>query len=175
MITSFLICLAALLLWLLRPKDSGGSKTLHSYFVHAVKVYALVGEQEAKTVALAASNIATNRERKQMLDYLNKRASELLLGAGDTDGGGGGGNRLTTVERLVQLEEEVRAQNTNETRPTTTAAREGLESTLKNDGPYQAYLDALERTDHTVFIQQHPDLFGAKRPQTPRQPENNLD
>jgi len=172
MITSLLVCLAVLLLWFFRPKDHSGSKTLHSYFVHAVKVYALVGEQEAKTVALAASDIATNRERKQMLDYLNKRASELLLGAGDTDGGG---NRLSTVERLVQLEEEVRARNTNETRPTTTTAHEDPESTLESDGPYQAYLDALERNDHTVFIQRHPDLFGAKIPQTPRQPENNLD
>ena len=172
MITSSLICLAILLLWLFRRKDSSGPKSLHSYFVHAVKVYALLGEQEAKTAALAASNIATTREQKHMLDYLNKRASELLLETGDTNVAG---NRLTTVERLVKLEEEVRVQNANEIQPAIAMAHKDLDTTVENGGPYQAYLDALERTDHTIFIQQHPDLFDAKITQTPRQTEDDPD
>ncbi len=144
-LTTILAVLAVYFVWY---RGSGQAHSVHSYFFNAVKVYALLGEEDAKIAALAAGKVATPRQRTIMLDYLNNRTSALLL---ETEEDNAGQNPLLVVDRLLQLKTAITTQD--DPNADVTQEKQWL-----NDHN-QAYLRALDRGDPTVFVAQHPNLF----------------
>ncbi len=122
----------------------------NAYFFNAVKVHALLGREDAKVAALAAAKAASQVERVALLDYLNRRASDLLL---DSKAEPATPNPMVVVERLLRLKDEI------ETRSTPSADPIQEEAWLSDHN--REYLHALHRADPTVFVRQHPDLFTA--------------
>ncbi len=147
-LTTILAVLAVYFVWYW---GRGQAHSVHSYFFNAVKVYALLGEEDAKIAALAAGKVATPRQRTIMLDYLNNRTSALLL---ETEEDNAGQNPLLVVDRLLQLKTAITTQD--DPNADVTQEKQWL-----NDHN-QAYLHALDRGDPTVFVAQHPDLFSAQ-------------
>ena len=147
--------LAVLFLFYVRSRGREQAHGVPSYFFNAVKVYALLGEEDAKVAARAAGKLATARQRTMMLDYLNKRTSELLLETADQNAGQ---NPLVIVDRLLQLKQEMslQAEPTDEQPPDPIPEKQWLQD------HNQAYLRALGRGDPSVFVAQHPDLFSAR-------------
>ena len=155
MVVMLVTLLALFVLFYIWSCGHGQTNSVHSYFFNAVKVYALLGEEDAKIAALAAGRIATPRQRTLMLDYLNKRTSELLL---ETEEDNAGQNPLAIVDRLLQLKQEISQQ---EDPADETTNGDIPEKQWLNDHN-QAYLQALDRGDPNVFVAQHPDLFSSQ-------------
>ena len=143
--------LAILVLFYVWSRGRGRAQSVPSYFFNAVKVYALLGEEDAKVAARAAGKMATPRQRAMMLDYLNKRTSDLLLETAEQNAGQ---NPLMIVERLLQLKQEMSLQD--ERAPDLIPEKQWLQD------HNQAYLRALGRGDPSVFVDQHPDLFSSQ-------------
>lgn len=148
MLTTALAVLAVYFVWY---RGRGQTHSVPSYFFNAVKVYALLGEEDAKIAALAAGKVATPRQRTIMLDYLNNRTSALLL---ETEEDNAGQNPLLVVDRLLQLKTAITSQDDLN-------ADVSQEKQWLNDHN-QAYLRGLDRGDPTVFVAQHPDLFSTR-------------
>ncbi len=150
-----LVTLLAILFLLVWSRGREQTHSVPSYFFNAVKVYALLGEEDAKVAARAAGKIATPRQRAMMLDYLNRRTSELLLETAEQNAGQ---NPLVIVERLLQLKQEMnfQAEPTDERAPDLIPEEQWLHD------HNQAYLRALGRGDPSVFVAQHPDLFSSQ-------------
>ena len=148
MLTTALAVLAIYFVWY---RGRGQTHSVPSYFFNAVKVYALLGEEDAKIAALAAGKVATPRQRTIMLDYLNNRTSALLL---ETEEDNAGQNPLLVVDRLLQLKTAITSQDDPN-------ADVSQEKQWLNDHN-QAYLRGLDRGDPTVFVAQHPDLFSTR-------------
>jgi len=148
MLTTALAVLAIYAVWY---RGRGQTHSVPSYFFNAVKVYALLGEEDAKIAALAAGKVATPRQRTIMLDYLNNRTSALLL---ETEEDNAGQNPLQVVDRLLQLKTAITTQDDPN-------ADVSQEKQWLNDHN-QAYLRGLDRGDPTVFVAQHPDLFSTR-------------
>jgi hypothetical protein len=148
MLTTALAVLAVYFVWY---RGHGQTHSVPSYFFNAVKVYALLGEEDAKIAALAAGKVATPRQRTIMLDYLNNRTSALLL---ETEEDNVGQNPLLVVDRLLQLKTAITTQDDPN-------ADVSQEKQWLNDHN-QAYLRGLDRGDPTVFVAQHPDLFSTQ-------------
>ena len=72
-----LTILALAVLWYVWARGRRQAQSGHVYFLHAVKVYALTGDEDARMAALAAGRLASARQRALMLDFLNKCSSEL--------------------------------------------------------------------------------------------------
>ena len=87
--------------------------------------------------------------RSMMLDYLNKRTSELLLETAEQNAGQ---NPLVIVDRLLRLKQEMSLRD-RARRPTAYPEKQWLQD------HNQAYLHALGRGDPSVFVARHPDLF----------------
>ena len=151
MLVTLAIIFAVLAVYFVWYQGSGQAHSVHSYFFNAVKVYALLGEEDAKIAALAAGKVATPRQRTIMLDYLNSRTSGLLL---ETEEDNAGQNPLLVVDRLLQLKTAITTQHD----PTGDVTQE---KQWLNDHN-QAYLHALDRGDATVFVAQHPNLFSTQ-------------
>ena len=151
MLVTLTIIFAVLAVYFVWYRGNGQAHSVHSYFFNAVKVYALLGEEDAKIAALAAGKVATPRQRTIMLDYLNSRTSASLL---ETEEDNAGQNPLLVVDRLLQLKTAITAQDD----PTGDVTQE---KQWLNDHN-QAYLHALDRGDPTVFVTQHPDLFSTQ-------------
>ena len=158
--------LALLVLFYIRSRGRGQAYGVPSYFFNAVKVYALLGEEDAKVAARAAGKLATPRQRSMMLDYLNKRTSELLLETAEQNAGQ---NPLVIVDRLLQLKQEMSLQ----TEPADEQAPDLIPEKQWLQDHNQAYLHALGRGDPSVFVARHPDLFSARttKPVTARNDE----
>lgn len=151
-ILTLLIFATLLYLW---AQGRRQTHKVHAYFLHAVKVYALAGEQDARMAALAAGWRASPRQRTLMLDFLSKRSSEVLL---ETAEDNAGRNPLLILDRLLQLKQEVAGQVTP-----TEASRDAAPPELEWLRDYNpAYLQALEHDDPQIFIARHPDLFVSK-------------
>lgn len=148
---ALLTILALAVLWYVWARGRRQAQSGHVYFLHAVKVYALTGDEDAKMAALAAGRLAAARQRALMLDFLNKRSSELLL---ETAEDNAGRNPLVVVDRLLHLKHEIAAQTA-----ATDAAQPEL-TWLRDHN--RAYLRALERGDAQVFVTRHPDLFATR-------------
>ncbi len=148
MLTTALAVLAIYVVWY---RGRGQTHSVPSYFFNAIKVYALLGEEDAKIAALAAGKVATPRQRTIMLDYLNNRTSALLL---ETEEDNAGQNPLLVVDRLLQLKTAITSQDDPN-------ADVSQEKQWLNDHN-QAYLRGLDRGDPTVFVAQHPDLFSTR-------------
>lgn len=155
MVVLLVTLLAILVLFSVWSRGREQAHSVPSYFFNAVKVYALLGEEDAKVAARAAGKIATPRQRTMMLDYLNRRTSELLL---ETEEQNAGQNPLVVVERLLQLKQEMnlQAEPTDERAPDLIPEEQWLYD------HNQAYLRALGRGDPSVFVAQHPDLFSSQ-------------
>ncbi len=151
MLVMFATALAVLAVYFVWYRGSGQTHGVPSYFFNAVKVYALLGEEDAKIAALAAGKVATPRQRTIMLDYLNNRTSALLL---ETEEDNAGQNPLLVVDRLLQLKTAI----TTQVDPNGDVSQE---KQWLNDHN-QAYLRGLDRGDPTVFVAQHPDLFSTR-------------
>ena len=148
MLTTALAVLAIYAVWY---RGRGQTHSVPSYFFNAVKVYALLGEEDAKIAALAAGKVASPRQRAIMLDYLNNRTSALLL---ETEEDNAGRNPLLVVDRLLQLKTAITIQD--DPHGDVTQEKQWL-----NDHN-QAYLRGLDCGDPTVFVAQHPDLFSTQ-------------
>ncbi len=155
MVVLLVTLLALLVLFFVWSRGHGRAQSVPSYFFHAVKVYALLGEEDAQVAARAAGKIATPRQRTIMLDYLNRRTSELLLETAEQNAGQ---NPLVIVERLLQLKQEMSLED----EPTDEPAPDPIPEKQWLHDHNQAYLRALGRGDPSVFIAQHPDLFSAQ-------------
>ncbi len=155
MVVLLVTLLAILALFYVWSRGREQTHSVPSYFFNAVKVYALLGEEDAKVAARAASKIATPRQRTIMLDYLNRRTSELLLETAEQNAGQ---NPLVIVERLLQLKQEISLQD----EPTDERAPDPIPEKQWLRDHNQAYLRALGRGDPSVFIAQHPDLFSSQ-------------
>ncbi len=147
--------LAILVLFYVWSRGHGQTHSVPSYFFNAVKVYALLGEEDAKVAARAAGKMATPRQRTMMLDYLNKRTSDLLLETAEQNAGQ---NPLVIVERLLKLKQEMSFQDepSDEQTPDLIPEKQWLQD------HNQAYLRALGQGDPSVFVVQHPDLFSSQ-------------
>ena len=156
------ILLAILVLFYVWSRGRGRAQSVPSYFFNAVKVYALLGEEDAKVAARAAGKMATPRQRAMMLDYLNKRTSDLLLETAEQNAGQ---NPLMIVERLLQLKQEMSLQD--ERAPDLIPEKQWLQD------HNQAYLRALGRGDPSVFVDQHPDLFSSQTTKPATAKNNN--
>ncbi len=154
MVVILVTTLTILALFYVWSQGRGQTHSVHSYFFNAVKVYALLGEEDAKIAARAAGKVATPRQRTMMLDYLNKRTSELLL---ETEEENAGQNPLVIVDRLLQLKQEMSLQG----EPTDERAADIIPEKQWLNDHNQAYLQALSRGDPSVFVAQHPDLFSS--------------
>ena len=110
MVVLLVTLLALLFLFYIWSRGREQTHSVPSYFFNAVKVYALLGEEDAKVAARAAGKIASPRQRSMMLDYLNRRTSELLLETAEQNAGQ---NPLVIVERLLQLKQEMSLQATS--------------------------------------------------------------
>ncbi len=154
--------LAILVLFYVWSRGRGRAQSVPSYFFNAVKVYALLGEEDAKVAARAAGKMATPRQRAMMLDYLNKRTSDLLLETAEQNAGQ---NPLMIVERLLQLKQEMSLQD--ERAPDLIPEKQWLQD------HNQAYLRALGRGDPSVFVDQHPDLFSSQTTKPATAKNNN--
>ncbi len=147
--------LTILVLFYVWSRGRGRAQSVPSYFFNAVKVYALLGEEDAKVAARAAGKLATPRQRAMMLDYLNKRTSELLLETAEQNAGQ---NPLVVVDRLLQLKQEMSLQ----AEPADERALDLIPEKQWLQDHNQAYLHALGRGDPSVFVVQHPDLFSSQ-------------
>lgn len=155
MVVLLLTLLVILFLFYVWSRGREQTHGVPSYFFNAVKVYALLGEEDAKVAARAAGKIATPRQQTMMLDYLNRRTSELLLETAEQNAGQ---NPLVIVERLLQLKQEMSLQ----AEPTDEQASDLIPEKQWLHDHNQAYLHALGRGDPSVFVSQHPDLFSSQ-------------
>ncbi len=121
------------------------SRRIHEYFMNAVRVYILKGEEDAREAALAAARKATPRHRNCMAEELSKMASHVLHSYPEGD------RRKGLAGRVFLMIEAVRTNGS--------IAIEGERGKENHSELNHEYLSCLNELDPSVFYRKHPELF----------------
>lgn len=127
----------ALLIWWMNR----GSGAINDYFVNAVTVYALGGEEMAHVAALTAATVAAGKQRASMFVFLQGMAGECSKFP----------NEDQIKSRLLTLTQEI-GQKGNDLK-TIMVQKQQLGNVSKE------LLVALERFDASIFKNRWPQFF----------------
>lgn len=125
------------------------SLRINDYFANAIRVYGILGEEDAKVAALAAAKVAAGKQRDSMLAYLAGLASD--FGQISPENNELRSQWKLAIGRLSELKKEIGA------RDWTTSDMIQEKQRLQNLNP--EYLKALERADPNVFTRKYPRIF----------------
>ncbi|MFQ5994164.1 MAG: hypothetical protein ACE5K1_03645 [Acidiferrobacterales bacterium] len=115
------------------------------YFVNAVRVYVIKGEEDAKLAALTAAKVSASVQRESMMTYLDKMTADIHVLSSD--------ELLTQLmkRRLQGLKATIATKNW--TLRDIKEAKAGLRQANSD------YATALDWADPKVFANRHPELF----------------
>ena len=141
------ILLGIFAFFIIRKKSK--AKRINDYFGNAVRVYALIEEEDARIAILTAAKVAAKKQRDSMVKYLQSMASDMEKMSKEK------AEIKNHVDKFIKsstdLVEEI-------------SLREWSISDITNqkkelENINQQYLIALEKADPTIFAQKHPELF----------------
>ncbi len=118
------------------------SRKIHEFFINAIRVYVLKGEEDARCLALAAAKRATPKQRNHMIKELSKMASSVLHAYHHGD------HRKTFTDRLFPIIEIIKLNGG--------AAGDDEQKLSKLS---REYLSCLNELDPTIFSRKYPELF----------------
>lgn len=142
---TLLIASAALIYWMVRRRLHRHAGGVNDFFANAVRVYAVLNEEDAKLAALAAAKTAASIQRASMVQYLEGMASDLHAMAGSSP------NVYRQVHRMRKLKAMISEKDW--------AVADVFQAKKELGQVNQEYLAALERPDAKIFARKHPALF----------------
>ena len=121
------------------------SKKINDYFVNAVRVYALRGEEDAGCAAIAAAKVVGKKQRLSMIEGLLKMASNVKKDYPYKIA------RKSIADRILFLKGEIEKKDWD--------SRDLREEKEKLSKINAEYLSCLDRFDPSVFQRKYPKLF----------------
>ena len=121
------------------------SKKINDYFVNAVRVYALRGEEDAGCAAIAAAKVVGKKQRLSMIEGLLKMASNVKRDYPYKNA------RKSIADRILFLKGEIENKDWD--------SRDLREEKEKLSKINAEYLSCLNRFDPSVFKRKYPNLF----------------
>jgi hypothetical protein len=121
------------------------SKGITDYFSDALRVYVLLGEEDARWAAIVAARVAGKRQRKFMAGRLSQMMSNIMKHYPDKTA------RKLMADRLSSLEQEIASRNGD--------AKGAREEKEKLSNLNEEYLGCLNRADPSIFRRKYPKYF----------------
>jgi hypothetical protein len=115
------------------------------FFINAVRVYALKGEEDARCAAIAAVKGASKKQRRSMMESLSKMASNV------TRNGPTQPALKPLAQRLTLLKEDLMSKDWE--------ARDFEKEKDRLSELNEEYLSCLKRFDSSIFTRKYPHLF----------------
>jgi hypothetical protein len=121
------------------------SQRMIDFFINAVRVYALKGEEDARCAAIAAVKGASKKQRRSMMESVSKMASNVTRN---------GPTQLALkplAQRLTLLKEDLMSKDWE--------ARDFEKEKDRLSKLNEEYLSCLKRFDSSIFARKYPHLF----------------
>ena len=121
------------------------SQAMSEFFINAVRVYALKGEEDARCAAIAAAKAARKKQRKSMMASLSKMAENATRNGPAQDA------FKALAYRLTLLKKDLTSKDWK--------ARDFEKEKDRLSQLNEEYLSCLKRFDSSVFSRKYPQLF----------------
>jgi hypothetical protein len=144
MSSALVVLIAAVLL-----RMRGQAKRINDYFCNAVRVYAFTGAQDAGIAALAAAKVAAGTQRNSMVAYLRGIASDVQ------DMSESEPELRPIADQFVEAASHLEKDITVKDWKISDIREQKVELGKAN----LDYLNALNKTDPSVFERKFPHLF----------------
>ncbi len=118
---------------------------MNDFFVNAVKVYALKGEEDARCAAIAAAKSSSKKQRKSMVALLVKMSVNVMQSYPDK------AVRKSLCDRLLSLKKDIEIKDWG--------LGDGKQEEKKLAKINEEYRFCLNQADPSIFKRKYPTLF----------------
>ena len=136
-----LVCLLVIVLVWIKKQASN----INQYFCNAALVWLFRDDEDAKIAAIAASKLATEKQRESLLNYLSGMALDFEQNFPDDP------TKKKHRRMLLKLKGEISAKDWT--------MEDVVEEKNRLAMVNQDYLQALNKADANVFVRKYPDFF----------------